>query len=83
MTIKEDMKTILETLAKAKRDEVGNAWLTGPQVQDATGLAPPEINDAVEVLVGQGLVQWIQWLGTVPFAFGQAQITPRGRYAIV
>lgn len=76
------MKTVLEILAKAKRDEMGEAWVSATQLQKDTKLSPADLNDAVELLVGNGLVQWRQYMGTAPFKFAQATITPRGRFSL-
>lgn len=82
MSIKENMNKVLGALAKAKRDEMGNAWVDGPWLQTETGLSPADLNDAIDILNRQGLVQFILWLGTAPYIFGQVQITPQGRYSI-
>ena len=82
MSIKENMKKVLDALAKAKRDEMGSAYVNGAWLQKETGLSPADINDAVEILQQQGLIEWMQWMGTAPFVFGQIQITAKGRYSI-
>ena len=76
------MEKILEALAKAKRDKMGEAWVSAAQLQKDTGLSPADLNDAVEILVGDGLVKWLQCLGTAPYKFVQATITPRGRLSL-
>ncbi len=71
---------LLEILASMKRDEIGEAWVSGPELVDASHLSPAEINDAIIVLREGGLVEWRQYMGTVPFQFGIVTITSRGRY---
>ena len=82
MSIKGNMEKVLEALAKAKRDKMGEAWVLAAQLQKDTGLSPADLNDAVEILVGDGLVKWLQYLGTAPYKFAQATITPRGRLSL-
>jgi hypothetical protein len=79
LPIKKDMETVLSVLAKAKRDEMGEAWVDAPQLQKDSNLSPANLNDAIELLVENGLVKWRQYLGTAPFKFAQATITARGR----
>jgi len=74
------IERILRVLAEAPRDDVGYAWVSGKKLQEATGLSPAEINDAVVVLSESGIVELFRYLGTAPFVFGQVTITPRGRY---
>ena len=82
LSIRENMRTVLEALAKAQRDPVGDAWVPPAQLQKDTGLSPADLNDAVEILVGNGLVQWRQYMGTAPYKFAQATITPHGRLSL-
>jgi DNA-binding GntR family transcriptional regulator len=82
MSIKENIKKVLEALAKSKRDEMGEAWVSAAQLQKDTGLSPADLNDAVEILVSDGLVKWRRYLGTAPYKFAQATITPRGRLSL-
>jgi hypothetical protein len=74
--IDEDATALLEVLAKAPRD----TYVDGSQLQQSTGLDPSRINDAMAILVDSGLAEWLQVMGTAPFDFGDATITPRGRY---
>ena len=76
------MKEVLKALAKVKRDEMGEAWVSAAQLQKDTGLSPADLNDAIEILVGNGLVKWRQHMGTAPYKFAQATITPRGRLSL-
>lgn len=81
-TIEENMWQVLNRLAEATRDELGQAWMSGDEISEATNLTPPEINDAINLLLAQGLVEWRQAMGTAPFEFAQVTITSRGRYEI-
>ena len=51
----------------------------GKHIQELTELTPEEINDAISILIDAGYVEWLQYLGTAPFDFGTAWITPRGK----
>jgi hypothetical protein len=76
-TIEENAEKVLNALANAPR----RAWLSGVDLTKSTGInEPDEINDAMRILVDAGPVEWIQTLGTHPYRFLQAQISPRGRY---
>lgn len=79
ITIKDNMKTVLEALAKAKRDEAGEAWTSGKELQKTSGLSPANINDAVKILKDKGLVETLESLGTAPFNFQIVTITAHGR----
>ncbi len=82
LSIKENVKKVLEALAKAERDAMGEAWVSATQLQKDTELSPADLNDAIEILVGDGLVKWRQHMGTDPYKFAQATITPRGRLSL-
>ena len=81
-TIEENRWQVLRILAEAPREESGEAWMSGDQIREATNLSPSEINDAINLLIAQGLVEWLQTLGTYPFEFARVTITPRSRYGI-
>ena len=74
--IDHDATTILRVLAEMPRDE----YITGPDLATRSGLSSGRINDAVTLLVDAGYVEWVQVMGTAPYDFGEAAITPRGRY---
>jgi len=76
----EIIQTVLRTLAERPRDQGGYSWTSGEELQAATHLFPPEINDAVAILEESGLVEVMRYLGTAPFRFGGVSITSRGRY---
>lgn len=73
--IDQDAALILRALATAPRNE----YVEGSKLASDTGLAPDRINDAVALLVDAGYAEWNQVMGTAPFDFGDAMITPRGR----
>jgi len=73
------VRKVLEALAKAKRNEMGEAWISGEELQKASGLSPADINDAVEILESRGQVKTLKTLGTAPFKFNQVTITSHGR----
>jgi hypothetical protein len=74
--IDQDATLILRVLAEAPRNE----YVDGQKLASETGLDPDRINDAVSLLVDAGHAEWNQVFGTAPFDFGDAMITPRGRY---
>jgi hypothetical protein len=76
--IEQNAARILLALAAVPRTGSGG-YLNGPQIAEATGLSPEDINDAVEILVESGLAEWLRFFGTTPYAFGQVQATSRGR----
>ena len=80
LTIEENAAIILKSLAIQGTDEVGRAMLNGEDLTKITDLLPNQINDAATILVESGLAEWIQTLGTAPYAFREIGITPRGRY---
>lgn len=71
---------VLGHLHSADRDEMGDAWLDGPELCEASGFEPAEINDAVSVLVDYGYAEWIRAMGTAPYVFARVQLTAPGRY---
>ncbi len=73
--IKENAKKILTTLVEQGIEEA-----EGEQIGKILGLNPEEINDAVAYLKGLGAIEVHDWLGTAPYKFGSATVTPRGKY---
>jgi hypothetical protein len=41
--------------------------LTGPQIEEGTGLPPARINDAVALLRLNGYLDGLDWMGTAPY----------------
>ena len=73
--IDQDATTILSLLAGAPRSE----YVAAADIATKTGLTPDRVNDAVALLVQATLAEWLQTMGTAPFDFSEAMITPRGR----
>ena len=71
---------ILKVLADEPIKGQWNPNLKGPQLSEATGSTPPEINEAATILVDSELADWQQYKGTSPYRFGEICITARGRY---
>ena len=74
--IEENARLVLRTLVNQPRDN----FIDAEELAKLTGLSPPELNDAIALLVESGLVQWVRTFGTAPFDFRSALITSRGRY---
>jgi hypothetical protein len=74
-TIAENATRILHYLVSRHGEDVEAASLA-----EALHLEPQDVNDAVSILVDNGYVEWIQWLGTHPYAFGTVSSTPRGKF---
>jgi len=74
------MMNVLQVLASQPRDNTGEAWVSGKELREATGLQPAEINDVVDLLTMRGLVEWQQVYGTAPYNFHIVTITGRGRF---
>ena len=79
ISIKDNIRTVLEALSKAKRNDMGDAWISGKELQKVSGLDPADINDAVEILEARGQVKTMKVMGTAPFKFLQVTITSHGR----
>lgn len=79
MTIEEDASRIIESLVGTPRDDLGRATMNGDQIHEATGLEPPQINDAISVLEESGYLELLNFMGTAPYMFGEATLTARGR----
>jgi DNA-binding MarR family transcriptional regulator len=75
-TVEENAGVVLQALAEQPRDQ----WIDAKKIAEVTGLSPSELNDAITILVDAGLAEWLRVMGTAPFNFRSAWITPRGRY---
>jgi hypothetical protein len=73
--IDQDATSILSLLAGAPRNE----YVTAAEIARKADLPPNRVNDAVALLVEAAFAEWLQTMGTAPFDFGEAMITPRGR----
>jgi hypothetical protein len=74
-TIAENATRILDYLVSRHGED-----LEAATVAEAVHLEPRDVNDAISVLVDNGYAEWVQWLGTHPFAFGTVSSTPRGKF---
>jgi len=81
-TLEENMWQVLGSLADMPQDESGESWVSGNEIKVATNLSSSEINNAIKLLLDQGLVEWRERYGTAPFDFALVTITPRGRVEI-
>ena len=66
---------LLELMVKNDRELFENTWL-----QEHSGLAPRDINDAVDYLEDIGAIEVFKYMGTAPFDFGDVELKSRGRY---
>lgn len=66
---------LLELMINNDRELFENTWL-----QDHSGLAPRDINDAVDYLESIGAIEVFKYLGTSPFDFGDVELKSRGKY---
>jgi DNA-binding MarR family transcriptional regulator len=78
-TVEENAAIVLEALYKESPKTNDQFEIDGKRVQELSGLSPQEINDAVSILIDAGYIEWLQYLGTAPFDFGNVRITPRGK----
>lgn len=74
--IERDAVVVLHVLAKAARDQ----YVEAQEIGQEAGLEADRLNDAMAFLVDNGYAEWIQVMGTAPYDFSDANITPRGRY---
>ena len=77
--LEQTVQQVLEFLSGVPRDDTGFGWSMGKPIAEATGLPPPDINDAVTLLVQSGAARWLQGLGSHPWHFTFVAITARGR----
>jgi hypothetical protein len=80
VSLQEAATKILLLLAKVRERSDSRGEIEGAALSEIAGLTPHDINDAVALLERSGYVEWIQFLGTAPYEFGQVWITPLGRY---
>jgi len=79
-SIRQNAETILSTLAAMPNDDWRPREVTGEELQNLTGLTPPEINDAVSILERNDYVEMLQESGTKPYNFNIVIIKPEGRF---
>ena len=79
----DNVRTVLKFLASLERDEMGNAWTTGPEIHDGlkgrTNIIPVDINDAIKLAKNRNWVKWQTSMGSGPYRFDRVTITPEGR----
>jgi hypothetical protein len=80
MSLQDTATKILLLLAKMRESSNSRGEVDGATLAQITNLPPHDINDAVALLERSGYVEWIRYLGTAPYDFGQVWITPVGRY---
>lgn len=66
---------LLELMVNNDMELFENTWL-----QEHSGLAPRDINDAIDYLESIGAIEVFKYLGTAPYDFGNVEIKSRGRY---
>ncbi len=83
MTIVQDATTvlgILTTFGISENDvDVGRHHVNANQLHSISGIAPPALSDAVDLLEENRYATVRRALGTAPFSFVSVQATPRGR----
>jgi hypothetical protein len=62
-----------------KMVEKSRNYISPEEIRYLTGLNPNDLDDAVEYLVGQGVVEVLRGSGTAPYGFYNARVTPTGR----
>ena len=77
-----NVRKILEFLATRERNEIGEAWTTGNEIREETGIIPADINDAIEIAENREFVEVLKTLGTAPFKFHSVTITAEGRFSL-
>lgn len=80
-TIEQNATRVLAFLYEQPRD-LNHGQFGGPDIAKGVGLEADEVNDAVTILEENGYVEWMRTLGTAPFEFHSAAITPRGRFEL-
>ena len=78
MTINEDIAATLQALAKHERDD----YVMNTDLANETGLDPGPLSDAVGLLEDSGFAKVLVTIGTAPYGFSRATITPAGRFEL-
>lgn len=71
---------ILRHLIEVSEQKKSMDFLSGQEIQKATGLESYRINQAVEFLKSRGLIEWLLTIGSAPFTFYCVKLTSRGQY---
>lgn len=82
MSIVDDATSVLLLMASHGDEEQGPRQLDGEEISERSGLTSSRVNDAVTWLERNGYVLVSRYLGTAPYAFGRAELTSFGRYAL-
>lgn len=80
LEIEKNQELILKYLHDLANKNGKVHYISAQEIQKDLGLEPLKINQAVELLKSKGLVEWIRFMGTAPFAFGFIELTSRGEY---
>ncbi len=76
------LKALADYQMKENDPNKGHYQLNGEQLQKITKLHLSFMNDAVEILRESGLVEVIRGLGSYPYSFVMAELTPKGRFLL-
>jgi len=83
MAVREDAAVVLLFLANYEESpgdvKRGRYAFDGTELSEKSRLSPDRLNDAVNVLEDNGYVETMKFLDTAPYAFGQVELTSRGR----
>jgi len=75
----DNVRKVLKFLASREREKTGKAWTTGPEIKADLDMLIEDINDAIRLAEKRGWVEWQRFMGSAPYYFTQATITPEGR----
>jgi hypothetical protein len=83
MGLREDCQAVLSAIVAFQQFEgdtqQGRYLLSGQDLGQSTGIPPERLNDAVELLERKEFVAVVRWMGTIPFSFGEVELTALGR----
>lgn len=83
MAIDDDASGVLQSLADYEESpndpRRGRHALDGDELVRITGLDQDRLNDAVSLLSDSGYVDARRYVGTLPYDFGNVELTPQGR----
>ncbi|UCD44155.1 MAG: hypothetical protein JSV27_08435 [Candidatus Bathyarchaeota archaeon] len=73
------VEKVLTFLASRERDNRGDAWTAGTEIEEETTLPAADINDVIDITEKRGFVQTRTSMATRPFKFNDVSITAEGR----
>ena len=73
------VEKVLTFLASRDRDNRGDAWTAGTEIEEETTLPAADINDVIEIAEKREFVRIRNPVMTRPFIFKDATITAEGR----